>query len=48
MEKEEKIWSGWMAEFSNKDSDFWYKKAKKDFYFTADEALELGLVDEVF
>ena len=48
MEKDEKTWSKWMARFSQKDEDFWYKKGKKDFYMYADEALKLGLIDEVF
>lgn len=48
MEKEERIWASWMAEFTKQDADFWYKKGKKDFYFTAEEALELGMIDEIF
>lgn len=47
MEKDERTWSKWMAKFSNKNEEFWYKRGKRDFYMYADEALELGLIDEI-
>jgi ATP-dependent Clp protease protease subunit len=49
MEKEEKIWSEWMARFSEKDADYWYETGcKKDAYFTAQELIDLGVADEIF
>lgn len=48
MEKEEKLWSMWMSEMSNKSERFWYNSAKKkNFYMNAQEALEIGVVDEI-
>lgn len=48
MEREEQMWSTWMAEFSVKDKNFWINIAKKkNFYATAKECLELGLIDEI-
>lgn len=49
MEKEERIWSDWMAKFSEKDAKFWYKAGEnKDTYFTAQELIDLGVADEIF
>ena len=49
MEKEEQIWSEWMAKFSKKDSKWWYKTGcKNDAYFTAEELVKLGVADEIF
>lgn len=49
VEREERLWAKWMAEFSDKDENFWYRKGvRKDAYFDAEELLELGVVDEVF
>lgn len=48
MDREEKFWAKWMAEFSYKDQKFWYKTGKHiDAYFTAEKLLELGVVDEI-
>lgn len=47
-EKEERLWCEWLAELTNKPASFWYKKAKKDFFITANECLEFGIVDEIF
>lgn len=48
MEKEERLWATWMAEFSKKDYKFWYNKGKrKDFFITAEQAVELGVADEI-
>lgn len=48
-EKEEKKWSERMAECSNKDAAFWLEKGVGvDVYFTAQELLEMEVVDELF
>lgn len=48
MEKEEKLWAQWMAELSKKDYKFWYNKGKrKDYFITAQQAVEFGVADEV-
>lgn len=48
MEKEEKLWAQWMAELSKKDYKFWYNKGKrKDYFITAEQAVEFGVADEV-
>ena len=47
-EREERMWCDWLEELTKKNSNFWYKKAKKDFYLTAQECVELGIADEVF
>lgn len=36
-----------IVKYSNKDVDFWRKTQEKDFYVTAEKALELGLADEI-
>lgn len=36
-----------LANVSNQSEDFWRKSCRKDFYMTADKALELGLIDKV-
>lgn len=47
-EREEKQWAEWMAGFSKKNKEFWYKNGTNvDSYFSADELLELGVVDEL-
>lgn len=48
-ERESEAWSQWMAEFTLKDKDFWMAKEldKKDHYFTPQEALACGVVDEL-
>lgn len=47
-EKEENQWAKWMGEYSNKDAKFWRKVASdKDAYFTAQELLDLGVIDEI-
>lgn len=49
MERLEKQWSRWMAEFSNKPAAFFSKEGRfTDSYFTPQELLEMGLVDEIF
>lgn len=47
MEREERQWANIMAEFSNKNSDYWYNLGKKDTYLTPEELLKLGIVDEI-
>lgn len=48
-EREERLWSKWMAEMSNKDQDFWLEFGKHlDKFFFAHECLEHGVIDEVF
>lgn len=46
-EQEEEEWSKWLARYTRKSSEFWRNEAKLTKYWTADEALELGLIDEV-
>lgn len=47
-EREEKLWSYWMARFSSKEADYWYSFAKHiDRYFNPDECLEMGIIDEI-
>jgi ATP-dependent protease ClpP protease subunit len=47
-EREENQWAKWMQEYSNKDAKFWRKVAQdKNAYFTAEELLDLGVIDEV-
>lgn len=36
-----------LASKSNQDEDFWRKACRKDFYMTAEKALELGLIDKI-
>lgn len=49
MEKEEKMWAKWMSEMSKKPENFWLKNgAVKDAYFSSEELLKLGVVDELF
>ena len=49
MEREEHQWSQWMAEMSNEDAEFWYKKGvSTNTYFTADKCKKAGVIDEVF
>lgn len=48
-EKQEKRYAAWLAEFTGQPLDFWYKNGyDKDFYFTPEEALRYGIVDEIF
>lgn len=48
-EREEEQWAGWMAEFSKRPKEYWLKEGVGiDAYFTADELLEAGVVDELF
>lgn len=49
MERMEVIWSQWISELSHYDKEYWYNKGrKKNFYLTAQECLEHGVVDELF
>jgi ATP-dependent Clp protease protease subunit len=36
-----------MAKRTKHDEDFWRKACRKDYYMTAQKALELGLIDKV-
>jgi ATP-dependent protease ClpP protease subunit len=48
-EREERAWADTMAQLTNKPSQFWLKKGMHvDSYFTAEQLLELGVVDEIF
>jgi len=48
MEREENMWATWMEEFSTHDKEYWRDICrKKNFYLTADECIEHGIVDEV-
>jgi ATP-dependent Clp protease protease subunit len=45
-----KVWTTLLAKHTNKDFRWWNTRAKRpaDFYFTADEALEWGLADQIW
>lgn len=48
-EREEKLWAQWMSEFTTKNAKFWFDNGIGiDAYFTADQLVELGVVDELF
>ncbi len=49
-EKEERYWSEAMAKRTNKPVEFWSSLHKDglDKYFTAQQCVELGVVDEIF
>lgn len=48
-EREELLWAKWMAEFSNRDADFWIEFGKHvDTFFFAPDCVDIGVVDEVF
>lgn len=47
-EKEEIQWAKWMETYSKKDSKFWRKVAQdKNAYFTPEELLDMGVIDEI-
>ncbi len=45
-----KVWTNLLAEHSQKDFKWWDARAKKafDFYFSADDAVEWGLADQIW
>jgi len=46
--REEQFWNKHMAEFSNKNSEFWRKAASKnELYLSAAQCLELNVIDEI-
>lgn len=48
MEKEERAWNKWMAQFTKRDEDFWNEHGiGTDAYFTPDQLIELGVADEI-
>lgn len=48
MEQQEIVWAQWMSEFSSKTSEFWLSAVKqKNFYITAEQCLEYGIVDKI-
>lgn len=48
-EREEAQWAEVMAEYTDKSTSFWKKNGiTQDAYFTAEELLGLGVVDEIF
>lgn len=48
MERQEDLWAKWMSEFSSKSVEFYKETAKyTDKYFTPEELLEFGIVDEI-
>lgn len=49
-EREEKVWAGFMSEFTDGDSfEFWLKSGiKVDAYFSPNELVNLRVVDEIF
>lgn len=49
MEREESQWAEWMGQLTNLSSEEWRKKSKnKNYYLTAEECEDHGIVDEVF
>lgn len=47
-EREERIWARWMARLSDMDAEWWLKEGTgKDAYFTAEQLLQFGVVDEI-
>lgn len=51
VEKEEKMWAEWMSKMTGelKSAKWWYENGVgKDAYFTAEELLNLGVVDEIY
>ncbi len=49
VEREEKLWANRMAQLSKKDAEFWLKNGVGiDAYFTAEQLLKMGVVDELF
>lgn len=49
VENEEKLWCQWMGEFTAESQSFWKKHGVgKNAYFTAEELLSLGVIDELF
>lgn len=48
-EKEERFWAEWMTEYSTAPKNFWATNGVGvNAYFTAQELLDLGVVDEIF
>lgn len=47
MEKLEEIIVNIMSQNSNKDGKFWKEKTIKDYYLSAEEALQLGVIDKI-
>ena len=48
-DREHKLWAKWMTDLTDhKDAKFWYNLGMhKDEYFTADQLLEKGIIDEI-
>lgn len=49
-QREDDIWCATLARVSNQSKEFWLQKSKNsvDWYFSAQECLELGIVEEIF
>lgn len=48
-EAEEKFWAEKMAEFTEKDANWWAKQGVgQDAYFSPEQLLDFGVVDEIF
>ena len=43
----EKIIYGMLAEKTTQDADWWKNKMRSDMFFTADELLEIGVIDQI-
>ena len=50
LERLEKLWTNLLVKYSNKDYRWWDTRAKKsgDFYFSAEEAIEFGIADQIW
>lgn len=47
-EREEALWNVWMSEFTGREVGYWEKWSQhKDLYMTADQALGVGIIDEI-
>lgn len=48
LEREEQQWSQWMADFSKLTAKQWRTRSvKREYYLTAEDCLEIGIVDEI-
>ena len=48
IKRDEDMWAHWMGELTKKDQRFWQEQGVTfDLYFSADEAIEIGIADEV-
>jgi ATP-dependent protease ClpP protease subunit len=47
-ERQEQLWSQWMADFSKKPKKFYYEEGKStDKFWTPEQLVEFGIADEI-